>query len=140
MTGRSAKRGRGKRKGQALPKRTPRDLSQPVEALTWEIGDDEAQLLARVEHPNVARVYGVERHEGRIGIWMELIEGVDLQSLLREGGPLDLAPRVSVAAEILVLAGLAAALQQRRGFGPADYGARHPAGELGKRARERQER
>jgi arabinose-5-phosphate isomerase len=58
----------------------------------------------------------------------------------REGGPLNLAPRVSVAAEVLVLAGLAAALQHRSGFGPADYGARHPAGELGRRARDQQER
>lgn len=41
MTGRSAKRGRGKRKGQALPRRTPRDLSLPVEALTWQISEEE---------------------------------------------------------------------------------------------------
>ncbi|MAG30746.1 MAG: hypothetical protein CL908_07645 [Deltaproteobacteria bacterium] len=52
-----------------------------------------------------------------------------------EGGPLGLAPRASVAAEILVLAGLAAVLQERRGFDGRSYAARHPAGALGKQAR-----
>jgi len=48
----------------------------------------EARLLARVEHPHVARVYGVDRHEGRAGIWMELVEGTDLRTLVLEGRPL----------------------------------------------------
>jgi len=49
---------------------------------------EEAQMLAKVEHANLTRIYGVERHEDRVGIWMELVEGVDLRSLVREGGPL----------------------------------------------------
>lgn len=52
-----------------------------------------------------------------------------------EGGPLGLAPRASVAAEILVLAALGAVLQERRGLDRDDYAARHPAGALGKQAR-----
>lgn len=52
-----------------------------------------------------------------------------------EGGPLGLAPRASVAAEILVLAALGAVLQERRGLDKAAYAARHPAGALGKQAR-----
>ena len=52
-----------------------------------------------------------------------------------EGGPLGLAPRASVAAEILVLAALGAILQERRGLDPNSYAARHPAGALGKQAR-----
>jgi arabinose-5-phosphate isomerase len=52
-----------------------------------------------------------------------------------EGGPLGLAPRASVAAEILVLAALAAVLQERRGLDQTAYAARHPAGALGKQAR-----
>jgi len=50
----------------------------------------------------------------------------------REGGGLGLAPRTSVAAEILVLAALSAALESERGFTRADYNARHPSGELGR--------
>jgi len=52
----------------------------------------------------------------------------------REGGPLGLAPRASVAAEVGVLAALGAELEARRGFSRADYHARHPAGELGKKS------
>ena len=52
-----------------------------------------------------------------------------------EGGPLGLAPRASVAAEILVLAALGAVLQDRRGLDRNGYAARHPAGALGKKAR-----
>lgn len=54
----------------------------------------------------------------------------------REGGGLGLAPRASVAAEILVVASLSAALERARGFTAADYVARHPAGALGRKVRE----
>ena len=53
----------------------------------------------------------------------------------REGGALGLAPRASVAAEILVLAALAAGLEREKGFTKADYNLRHPAGKLGERTR-----
>ena len=52
-----------------------------------------------------------------------------------EGGPLELAPRASVAGQILVLAALSAALQDRSGFDRDAYAARHPAGALGRKAR-----
>jgi arabinose-5-phosphate isomerase len=51
-----------------------------------------------------------------------------------EGGGLGLAPRASAAAEMLVIGALSAALETGRGFTRADYHARHPAGELGKRS------
>jgi len=55
----------------------------------------------------------------------------------REGGPLGLAPRASVAAETLVLAALAAALEREHEFSHEEYLRRHPAGRLGTLARER---
>ncbi|HVH19160.1 MAG TPA: PfkB family carbohydrate kinase [Myxococcota bacterium] len=54
----------------------------------------------------------------------------------REGGGLGLAPRASVAAEILVLGALAAALERGADFSRNEYARRHPAGALGKKARE----
>jgi arabinose-5-phosphate isomerase len=54
----------------------------------------------------------------------------------REGGPLGLAPRASAAAELLVLAALAAGLEQARGFTRQDYHRRHPAGKLGELSEE----
>ena len=54
-----------------------------------------------------------------------------------EGGPLGLAPRASIAVEALVLAALSAELEDVRGLSREQYARWHPAGELGRRARER---
>ncbi len=51
-----------------------------------------------------------------------------------EGGPLELAPRASTLAEMLVLAALSVELQASRGFSREDYNRRHPAGALGERS------
>lgn len=48
----------------------------------------EARMLARVRHPNVASVYGAGEHDGRAGIWMELVRGVNLEELLHSRGPM----------------------------------------------------
>jgi serine/threonine-protein kinase len=47
----------------------------------------EARLLARVQHPNVVRVYGTDQIDGRVGIWMEFVKGRTLASLLQAHGP-----------------------------------------------------
>ncbi|MCA9728347.1 MAG: protein kinase [Candidatus Eisenbacteria bacterium] len=47
---------------------------------------EEGRRLARVRHPNVVRVFGVEEHAGRIGLRMELIRGRSLDRLVREDG------------------------------------------------------
>jgi eukaryotic-like serine/threonine-protein kinase len=47
----------------------------------------EARMLARVRHPNVATVYGADRTEGRVGLWMEFIHGRSLEHILRDQGP-----------------------------------------------------
>jgi len=48
---------------------------------------DEARTLARVNHENVVRVFGVETHDGRVGLWMELIDGRTLEEILEQQGP-----------------------------------------------------
>ena len=48
----------------------------------------EGRLLARVRHPNVVRIFGVEELGGRIGLRMELIRGRSLDRVVREDGPL----------------------------------------------------
>jgi serine/threonine protein kinase len=48
----------------------------------------EARLLARIRHPNVVTVYGVDHHEGTLGVWMEYIRGCTLAAFLREHGQL----------------------------------------------------
>jgi TolB-like protein/Flp pilus assembly protein TadD len=48
----------------------------------------EARLLARVRHPNVVTVHGAEHLDGRVGLWMELVNGETLESLVHRGGTL----------------------------------------------------
>src|SRR5258705_2202468 len=59
------------------------------------VGDDpetsritrEGRLLARVRHPNVITVHGVDAHDNRVGLWMELVRGVTLEQQLAASGP-----------------------------------------------------
>jgi serine/threonine protein kinase/tetratricopeptide (TPR) repeat protein len=49
---------------------------------------EEGRLLASLDHPNVATVYGADEHDGRVGIWMEYIQGKSLKRVLEEQGPM----------------------------------------------------
>ena len=48
---------------------------------------NEARLLARIHHPHVVTVHGVDTQEGRAGLWMELVDGVSLEQVLASQGP-----------------------------------------------------
>lgn len=58
-------------------------------------GLDDAQLLeegrnlARVRHPHVVNVLGVDRRDGRVGMWMELVRGWSLEQIVRARGALE---------------------------------------------------
>ena len=39
---------------------------------------EEGRLLARVRHPNVVTVFGADRHDERVGLWMEFVRGRSL--------------------------------------------------------------
>ena len=47
---------------------------------------EEGRLLARVRHPNVVTVYGADRVDGRVGLWMEFVHGRTLEAVLHEHG------------------------------------------------------
>lgn len=49
---------------------------------------DEARRLARVRHPNVLVVHGADIHDGRAGIWADLLHGSTLDEVLEERGRL----------------------------------------------------
>lgn len=49
---------------------------------------DEARRLARVSHPHVVSVYGADRIDGTVGVWMELLGGRTLDAILKDVGPL----------------------------------------------------
>ena len=43
---------------------------------------EEGRRLARVRHPNVVTIYGAERIDDRVGLWMEFIKGRTLEDLV----------------------------------------------------------
>jgi serine/threonine protein kinase/Flp pilus assembly protein TadD len=59
----------------------------------------EAQALARLEHPNICAVYGLERAGGYDFIVMQYVEGETLASLMSRG-PLELDVILDLAAQI----------------------------------------
>jgi hypothetical protein len=69
----------------ALKLRRPGPPERRGHDLRWL---DEARRLARVRHPNVLTIHGADFHDGRAGIWTELIEGQTLEERLAEQGPL----------------------------------------------------
>ena len=48
---------------------------------------EEARRLARVRHQHVVQVYGAEEHDGRVGLWMELVSGESLEQIVKTRGP-----------------------------------------------------
>lgn len=61
---------------------------------------EEARRLARVDHPNVVTVHGVDRHEGRLGLWMEHVRGETLEERLDEHGPLGAHECIAIGVEL----------------------------------------
>jgi TolB-like protein/tRNA A-37 threonylcarbamoyl transferase component Bud32/Tfp pilus assembly protein PilF len=48
---------------------------------------NEARTLARVRHPNVVTVHGADKHDVRVGLWMDLVRGRSLSQIVSEQGP-----------------------------------------------------
>ncbi len=46
----------------------------------------EARRMARLRHEHVVQVYGAEQHDGRVGLWMELVRGTSLEQLVQLRG------------------------------------------------------
>ena len=47
----------------------------------------EARAMASVRHSNVVSVYGVDRHDGRVGFWSDFVHGKTLSSIIAADGP-----------------------------------------------------
>jgi Flp pilus assembly protein TadD len=62
-----------------LPGRLTRD--EEVSALLRE-----ARAIARVRHPNIVPIYGVDRHDGRLGFWSDFVKGLTLSELVTRQG------------------------------------------------------
>jgi serine/threonine protein kinase/tetratricopeptide (TPR) repeat protein len=60
----------------------------------------EGRMLARVRHENVVTVYGADVFDGVAGIWMELIHGQTLDTIVKKTGPLPPADAALVGADV----------------------------------------
>ncbi len=47
----------------------------------------EARAIARVRHPNVVSVYGVDTYDGRVGFWSDFVNGKTLSAIVHADGP-----------------------------------------------------
>ena len=60
----------------------------------------EAQLLAALNHPNIAAIYGLEQSADRCVLAMELVDGETLADRIGHGGPLALDDALAMARQI----------------------------------------
>src|SRR5262249_28751713 len=61
---------------------------------------DEARRLASVHHAHVLTVHGVAEHDGRVGMWTELVRGETLAERVRREGPLDPREVAAIGADL----------------------------------------
>jgi eukaryotic-like serine/threonine-protein kinase len=64
-----------------------REVSKEPAALERFLAD--ARAIAALDHPNLVQAYSVDNEGDRYYLVMEYVEGVDLQRLVNEDGPLD---------------------------------------------------
>jgi hypothetical protein len=60
----------------------------------------EGRALAKVQHPNVVRVLGVESHGDRVGLCMEFVRGETLEEVLQTHGVLNAREAVLVGEDV----------------------------------------
>jgi serine/threonine-protein kinase len=60
----------------------------------------EARVLAALNHPNIAAIYGIEESEGVRALVLELVEGESLAERLRTRGALSLDDALAIASQI----------------------------------------
>ena len=61
---------------------------------------EEGRLLARVHHRNVVTIYGADRVDNRVGLWMELIRGETLQQAIARGRSFSATDAVNIGIEL----------------------------------------
>jgi serine/threonine-protein kinase len=60
----------------------------------------EAQRLARVRHPHVVTIYGADSIDGRVGIWMERLDGQTLHELVQSSDVLSAREAALIGADV----------------------------------------
>src|SRR5439155_5341047 len=80
-----------------------------IKVMSSDIGDDpklrqrfsqEARAAARLNHRNIVTIYELEEASDEICIVMELLEGVDLATVIKQQADLPLATRIDIMAQV----------------------------------------
>jgi len=61
---------------------------------------DEARRLARIRHPNVLACHGCAVHEGRTGLWTEVVDGRTLAAILADDGAFSVGEATRVGRDV----------------------------------------
>ncbi len=75
-------------------------ILHPDEVLDEARALADGRLMARVRHPNVVTVYGAERRDDGVGIWMEFIDGRTLEEIQKHLGPLGARDAAGIAIDL----------------------------------------
>ena len=78
-------------------KTLPEEFAKDEERLVWF--EREARLLASLNHPNIAAIYGLEESEGTRFLVLELVEGDTLAEFLA-AGPLPVESALNIALQV----------------------------------------
>jgi serine/threonine-protein kinase len=65
-----------------------------------EVVMQEGRMLARMRHENVVTVYGADVCDGVAGIWMELVHGRTLESMVKAEGPMAAREAAAVGVDV----------------------------------------
>jgi Tol biopolymer transport system component len=76
----------------------PADLAHDPERLRRT--EREARVLASLNHPNIAALFGIEEGDGLTGLVLELVPGVTLHQHIAAHGPLTLDEALAIARQI----------------------------------------
>jgi len=60
----------------------------------------EGRAAARIKHPNVVTVHGIDRHDGVVGMWMELVRGDSLERIVAGRSALSIPDALRLAREL----------------------------------------
>lgn len=91
---------------------------------------DEARRLAQLRHRNVLAVYGCAVHDGRTGLWSELIEGRTLAAIVAADGPMDVAETTRIGIDLARALAVVHAVGLVHGDVKADNAMREASGRI----------
>jgi serine/threonine protein kinase len=75
--------------------------AEKINETAWRRFQNEAQAIARLNHPNIVGIYNLGLHDGTLPYYvMDLLQGQTLQEMIRQSGPLETEPALKIFQEV----------------------------------------